>query len=127
MPLTKITIREGKNEEFIRTLCDEIQNAVVKEANAPADSRFFIVNEVKPGRAFIHPSYGGASRSDDFVLIEIRMNTGRSVEVKKNLYRAITANLERALDIRSDDVIVSIDEVPKENWSFGKGKATYVN
>jgi 4-oxalocrotonate tautomerase len=44
--------------------------------------------------------------------------------VKKNLYADIAARLE-TVGVRSDDVIISLVEVTKENWSFGGGRATY--
>ena len=49
---------------------------------------------------------------------------GRTVEVKKNLYADIALRLE-GLGVRPDDVMVSLIEVTKENWSFGGGRATY--
>jgi hypothetical protein len=45
--------------------------------------------------------------------------------VKKNLYADIAARLGRAVDVRPDDVLISLVEVTRENWSFGGGKATY--
>jgi len=65
-------------------------------------------------------SYGGVHRSDDIVIVEITLNAGRTLEVKKNLYAEIAARLE-TVGVRSDDVIVSLVEVTKENWSFGGG------
>jgi phenylpyruvate tautomerase PptA (4-oxalocrotonate tautomerase family) len=64
------------------------------------------------------------SRSDEIVVIEITLNAGRTVEVKKNLAAGIAKRLE-ALGVRPDDVLVSLIEVTKENWSFGGGRATY--
>lgn len=101
-------------------------SALATAAGAPADSRFCWVHEHEAENVFVHPSYGGVSRTDDSVLIEITLNSGRSLETKQKLYRALAAGLERELGIRPDDAIVCLREVPKENWSFGKGEATYV-
>jgi 4-oxalocrotonate tautomerase len=72
-----------------------------------------------------HPSYGGVSRSQDLIIIEITLNAGRSVDIKKSLYADIAARLQRSADVRPDDVLINLLEVTKENWSFGGGKATY--
>jgi phenylpyruvate tautomerase PptA (4-oxalocrotonate tautomerase family) len=64
------------------------------------------------------------NRSEDIVIIEITLNAGRTVEIKKNLYAGIAKRLE-ALGVRPDDVIMLLIEVTKENWSFGGGRATY--
>lgn len=37
----------------------------------------------------------------------------------------IAQELEGKLGIRSEDVFVNLIEVKKENWSFGKGLASY--
>ncbi len=125
MPLVKIHLRRGKSDEYRRSVADAVHEALVTQANVPVDDRFQIIFEHDGGAVIAHASYGGVSRSDDLILIEITLNAGRSVEVKKNLYADITARLGRDADIRPDDVVINLVEVTKENWSFGKGKATY--
>ena len=95
------------------------------EANVPPDDRFQIIHELDEASLIAHPSYGGVSRSADLIIIQITLNAGRTVEIKKKLYAEIAARLNRAVDVRLDDVLVSLVEVTKENWSFGGGRATY--
>jgi phenylpyruvate tautomerase PptA (4-oxalocrotonate tautomerase family) len=125
MPLVHITLREGKSQQFLRDLGDAVHAALVSEANVPEDDRFQIIHNVPPHQLVAHPSYAGVTRSEGLVIIEITLNLGRTVEVKRALYAAIARNLGRSLDIRPDDVLVSLVEVSKENWSFGNGIATY--
>ncbi|HVR44861.1 MAG TPA: tautomerase family protein [Thermoanaerobaculia bacterium] len=126
MPLVHVHLREGKSPEFHRAICDAVFAALVSEAGAPAESRFCFVHEYREGRILVHPTYGGVARSEDPLLIEVTLNSGRAAEVKSSLYRGIVRNLEKAIDVRPDDVIVSLREVPRENWSFGRGIATYL-
>ncbi len=65
------------------------------------------------------------NRSADLIIVEITLNAGRTVEIKKALYAEIAARLQKAIDVRPDDVMVSLVEVTKENWSFGGGRMTY--
>jgi len=125
MPLVRVTLRKGRSPEFIRDAGNAIHDALVAQANVPPDDRFQIFDEVEPDRLIAHPSYGGVERSEGLMIIEITLNAGRTLEIKKNLYADIAARLERALDVRPDDVLINLVEVPKENWSFGKGVATY--
>jgi len=125
MPLVRITLRKGRSAEFLRDAGDAIHEALVAQANVPADDRFQIFDEVEADRLIAHPSYGGVERSDGLMIIEITLNAGRTVEIKRNLYADIVARLGRAVDVRPDDVLISLVEVTKENWSFGKGIATY--
>jgi 4-oxalocrotonate tautomerase len=124
MPLVKIYIRDKKNDAEARAIGDAVHDALVAQANVPADDRFQILNRLDRDLIVAHPSYGGVSRSEDVVIIEITLNAGRTVEIKKNLYADIALRL-KGLGVRPDDVLVSLIEVTKENWSFGGGRATY--
>jgi len=125
MPFVKIFLRKGKSPEYLRSVADAVHGALVAQANVPADDRFQILHEVSDDSLIAHPSYGGVNRSKDVVIIEITLNVGRTVEIKKNLYADIARRLQDAADVRADDVMVSLVEVQKENWSFGGGRATY--
>ncbi len=125
MPIVKVYLRRGKSPEYIRSVGDAIHEALVAHANVPQDDRFQVFLQLEADLLIAHPSYGGVNRSDDLVIIEITLNAGRSVEIKKNLYAAITSRLHSAVDVRPDDVLISLIEVTKENWSFGGGRATY--
>lgn len=125
MPLVHIHLRAGKTPEYLKDVSNAVHDALVATANVPQDDRFQIIHQHEPEAMIAHPSYGGVSRSQDLIIIEITLNTGRTVEIKKALYAAIASNLGKAVDVRADDVMVSLTEVTKENWSFGGGKATY--
>lgn len=125
MPLVRITLRKGRSPEFLRDASAAVHEALVATANVPEDDRFHIIEEVEDGRLVAHPSYGGVSRTDGLVVVQITLNAGRTIEVKKALYAEIARRLLEAVDVRPDDVLVSLVEVTKENWSFGGGRATY--
>jgi 4-oxalocrotonate tautomerase len=125
MPLVRITLRRGRSPEFLRDLSEGVHAALVAQANVPADDKFHIIEEVEADRLIAHPSYGGVERSEGLVVIQITLNAGRTVEVKKSLYADIARRLQASVDVRPDDVLISLVEVTRENWSFGKGLATY--
>ena len=124
MPLVKIYSSNNRTAAELRAIGDGVHDALVAQANVPADDRFQILNRLDRDQIVSHPSYGGVSRSEDVVIIEITLNAGRTVDIKKNLYAEIAMRLEKA-GVRPDDVLVSLVEVTKENWSFGGGRATY--
>lgn len=125
MPFVKIYLRRGKSPEYLRSVGDSVHDALVATANVPADDRFQVIQELEAGHLIAHPTYGGVNRSDDLIVVEVTLNTGRTVDVKKALYAGIAERLQKAIDVRPDDVMVSLVEVTKENWSFGGGRATY--
>lgn len=125
MPLVRLTLRKGKSPEFLREATSAIHDALVATANVPPDDRFHVIDEVEHANLIAHPTYAGVERSDDVIFVEITLNAGRTVEVKRALYADIVKRLNTALDVRPDDVLINLVEVTKENWSFGRGIATY--
>jgi phenylpyruvate tautomerase PptA (4-oxalocrotonate tautomerase family) len=125
MPLVRISLRRGRSPEFLRDLADAVHAALVAQANVPEDDRFQVVEELEAHQLVANATYAGCERTEGVVLIQITLNEGRTVEIKKALYADLARRLAAACDIRPDDVLVSLVEVRKENWSFGKGLATY--
>jgi len=124
MPLVKIYTRKNKTDAELRAIADGVHDALVAQANVPVDDRFQILNRLERDQIVADPSYGGVSRSEDVVIVEITLNVGRTVEIKKNLYADIALRLER-VGVRPDDILISLVEVTRDNWSFGGGRATY--
>jgi 4-oxalocrotonate tautomerase len=125
MPLVRMTLTAGRPAAERRRIADAIHKALVDTANVPADDRFQVVQEVPADSLIWDAGYLGQSRSAQVVFIEITLNAGRTLEVKKALYAAIAAGLGKAAGVRPDDVLVNLVEVPRENWSFGGGVMSY--
>jgi phenylpyruvate tautomerase PptA (4-oxalocrotonate tautomerase family) len=125
MPLVRITLRQGQSPDFLRTAANAIHAALVETANVPADDQFQIIDEVPAANLIAHATYAGVERSEGLLIIEITLNAGRTVEVKRALYAEIARRLHQAIGVRPDDVLINLVEVTKENWSFGGGLATY--
>ncbi|HEY2091512.1 MAG TPA: tautomerase family protein [Thermoanaerobaculia bacterium] len=125
MPLVKIHLRKGKSPEYIRAVADGVHAALAAHANVPADDRFQLIHEYGADDIIAHPSYAGVTRTADLIVVEITLNAGRTLEIKKELYAGIARRLEEDPGVRPDDVLVNLVEVAKENWSFGRGLATY--
>ena len=115
VPLVRITLRRGRTPEFLREASNAIHEALVATANVPADDRFHIIEEVDHDHLVAHATYGGVERSDALIVVQITLNAGRTVEVKRALYADIARRLQETLDVRPDDVLVSLVEVTKEN------------
>ena len=124
MPLVRITLRKGKSPEFVQAVADAVHAALASQANVPADDRFQIIEQLDASAIIAHDTYAGVSRSADLIIVQITLNQGRTVEVKKALYTDMARRLGEA-GLRPDDLLVSLVEVSKENWSFGNGLATY--
>lgn len=127
MPLVRIDLLEGRSPGDIASIGDVVYEAMRATLNVPADDRFQIVTPHAPGTLFIDESYLGIRRSSGCVMIQVTLNAGRSVELKKNFYRAVADGLHARLGMRREDVFINLVEVAKENWSFGNGEAQYAD
>jgi 4-oxalocrotonate tautomerase len=125
MPLVYVTLAEGTTTQDQRTrIGDGIYHALIDVADVPEGDRFQVINEIPSTNLIYSADYRGFDRSPSVVFIQIFFNAGRSVDVKRELYVRIAKNLAAA-GVRGDDILVNLVEMPKENWSFGRGELSY--
>ena len=127
MPFVRVDLLEGKSTDYLAGLGEVVYQAMRATLNVPADDRFQVITEHKPGTLFVDERYLGIQRSADCALIQVTLNSGRSVQMKKDFYRAVADGLHARLGLRKEDVFISLVEVVKENWSFGDGEAQYAD
>ena len=125
MPLARIDMPAGKPADFRRTIGDVIYDAMTATLNVPANDRFQIFHEHAPDTLVIDPSYLGIARTREALILQVTLNEGRSLEMKRAFYKAVADGLHERLGFRREDVMISLVEVRKENWSFGNGEAQY--
>ena len=124
MPLVRISLLKGRSPELRRKIGDAIHRAMVETIDVPQHDRFQLLTEHEPGDLIYDSEYLGIARTDQIVIVQITMNTGRMLAQKRALFRCLADNLA-ALGLRREDVLVNLVEVAKENWSFGNGVASY--
>ena len=127
MPLVRISLREGKPPAYRRAIADAVHRAMVETIDVPPLDRFQVITEHPADGLVYDPAYLGIQRTDDVVLVQITLSSGRSVEKKKALFARIAALLKESPGLRPEDVFVNLVEVAKENWSFGNGVAQYAS
>lgn len=125
MPLVRISLRKGKTAGYREAIADGVHKALVETIGIPLTDRFQAITEHEKGGMISDPTYLNIQRTDDVVFIQITLNSGRSIEMKKALYAGIVRYLAESPGIRPQDVLINLVEVPKENWSFGNGEAQY--
>jgi 4-oxalocrotonate tautomerase len=125
VPLVRIDLVEGKGAAYGRMVGEVIYDAMIATINVPKDDRFQIITEHTADSLIFDPSYLGIQRSKECLCIQITLNEGRTTEMKRAFYKAIADGLHARLGLRREDVLISLVEVRKENWSFGNGEAQY--
>ncbi len=125
MPLVHISLREGKPAAHRRATGDAVHRAMVETINVPPLDRFQLITEHSHEGLIYDPTYLGIKRTDEVVFVQITLNTGRSTEQKRALYRRMAELIAESVGVQPQNLLVSLVEVARENWSFGEGKAQY--
>jgi len=127
MPLARIDLVRGKPAAFRKTLGEIVYKAMTDVINVPANDKFQIITEHAAEEINVADSYLGNDYTQDIILIQITMNAGRTVDMKKAFFKRIADDLHAQLNVRREDVVINLVEVAKENWSFGGGIAQYAS
>lgn len=125
MPLVRISLMKGKTQVLGKKVGGIVYRTMVDTINVPAKDNFQVITEHDNDSLIYDPSYLDIRRTDGIVFIQISLNEGRTVDQKKALYKTIAKRLHSELGVRTEDVLINLVEVKKENWSFGNGIAQY--
>jgi 4-oxalocrotonate tautomerase len=125
MPIARVDLVEGKTVEYRRQVGEIIYRAMIETLDVPRNDRFQVIAEHSKDDLIFDREYLGVHRSDDCIFIQITLNSGRTLETKQRFYKAVADGLHEGLKVRREDVLISLVEVQKENWSFGNGEAQY--
>lgn len=125
MPLVRIDLSQDSPESLGRSIGDIVYQAMIDVINVPADDKFQIISRRDANELVFPQQYLGIQYSPGIVFLQITLNQGRSIELKKAFYRRIAEDLHAKLGMRRQDVFINLVEVQKENWSFGDGEMQY--
>ncbi len=125
MPLVRIDIGPGNQTGLGKEVGEIIYRAMREEINVPADDKFQIITSYPVSELVFPRSYLGIEYSQGIVFIQITLNEGRTTELKQRFYKRIANDCSKELGIRKQDILISLIEVNKENWSFGNGEMQF--
>ncbi len=125
MPLVRISLRKDKAPGFGKRIGEVVYRTMVDTINVPLHDNFQVITEHDSEGLIYDPEYLNIPRTDDVVFIQITLNEGRTVEMKKLFYQTLAERLHRELGLRMEDILINLVEVKKENWSFGNGVSQY--
>ncbi|WP_088347044.1 MULTISPECIES: tautomerase family protein [Rhodomicrobium] len=126
MPLVRISLLKGKSKAHIRAIADGVHKALVEAYDVPADDRFQLIQQHEPEEFIYDADYLGIHRTDDLVIIQVTAGNWRETATKQAFYKAVADNLSENPGLRTEDVFISLLSVQRDDWSFGKGVASYV-
>jgi len=115
MPLVKVSLLKGKPKEEKKALIDAIHAALVEAFNIPENDRNQRIFEFEPEN-FELPE----GKTSNYILIEMDVFPGRSIEAKRKLYETIVLNLQRH-NIQASDILIVLNEPQLDNWGVRGG------
>jgi phenylpyruvate tautomerase PptA (4-oxalocrotonate tautomerase family) len=125
IPLIRIDLIEGRDQESLKKLLDVIHTAVVEAFDVTERDRYQIVHEHPENHMIIEDTGLKINRTRNLVVISI-VSKARSQEKKQRLYALLDEKLEDKCGIASTDLMVSIVENNDAVWSFGLGEAQFL-
>jgi len=124
MPFVRIDLSDTRPVEMRSRIADAVHQALVETVDVPTDDRFQVVTAHRAGELRFAPAYLGI-RHEDPVLVQVTLSRGRTTAQKQALYRRM-AELASGAGVPAAELVVSLVEVGREDWSFGNGMAQYV-
>jgi 4-oxalocrotonate tautomerase len=126
MPLVEIELLEGRSEAELDAISDAVHEAMVATLGVPQRDRFQLITERSPMHLRFDPNYLDIDRDEQFVLIRITLAAGRATDAKQGFYRRLAGLLAERIGMRTENLAVVMVENEREDWSFGRGQASYV-
>lgn len=113
MAQVKIYGLKGNLDKNREAISNSIHDSVMSAFEYPKEKKFHRYISLNNDE-FIYPD----DRSEEYIIIEISIFEGRSIEAKKLLIRELFNNINNATGISAQDIEITIYETPKENWGI---------
>jgi phenylpyruvate tautomerase PptA (4-oxalocrotonate tautomerase family) len=126
MPLVRISLIKGKSTAHVRSIADGVHKALVENYDVPLNDRFQLIQQYERDELIYNSDYLDIRRTDDIVLINVIVSRTRDTATKQAFYKALTNNLSENPGLRPEDILIVISPNDRDDWSFGKGLASYV-
>jgi phenylpyruvate tautomerase PptA (4-oxalocrotonate tautomerase family) len=115
MPNVTIEVRKRYTREQEEAIIDAVHAALMEGIKTPEWDRTIRLVVHEPHRFATPPK-----KDERYTLVDVDLFSGRSLEAKKALYRALVRNLG-ALGIPADHVKVLLRESAAQNWGIRGG------
>lgn len=126
MPLIRIDVIEGRSEADLAAISAAVHRGLTECFNVPERDRFQVITEHRAGRLIYNAGYLGVDRTDGIVLVQVFLSSGRTPELKQSFYSRVAELIVETAHTRPQDVMITLVENERADWSFGNGVAQYL-
>lgn len=103
-----------------------MQSVLESSFAAPPRDRYQIITQHEPYELICEDTALGYTRSNRLIFIQV-FQQGRSAEQKQALYAKLMESLVEKDGLSKHDLIVTCAANGKEDWSFGEGRAQFLD
>ena len=115
MALVKIETRKSWSTSQKKKIMGAVLTALIEALKVPENDPKIRFKEYLPDDFHV-----SSDTTENFILIEVSMFAGRSLQAKKKLYQGIIKNLGK-LGVIASDVLIVLNDIPLENWGIHGG------
>jgi len=87
MPLVRIDLIQGKSSDYRGAIGEVIYEAMLAILNVPKNDRFQVITEHPVEGFLFDPTYLGIQRSSDCIFIQLTLNVGRLMPLRRSFRR----------------------------------------
>ncbi|KAF7845888.1 hypothetical protein BT93_L0190 [Corymbia citriodora subsp. variegata] len=126
MPCVKIDMIKGvRSPDEIKHLAEVVQEVFLDKFAAPNRDRYQVITQHEPYELIFEDTGLNIPRTEKLVFIQI-FQQGRSADQKRALYASLAERLEKDCGVPGSDLVISCNRNEKEDWSFGYGRAQFL-
>src|SRR5262249_50417362 len=128
MPLAKIHVVEGRYDEHrIAKVSGAIQAALMNTLRVPPEDFYQLIFELPKNRLLHTSSFVGMHYTDDLIILDVTFIQGRPKETRLALLKDINTRVAAAAGVSTDDMLITLYEVPGDDISFRRSQAEREN
>lgn len=126
MPTIKIDMLKGRTKEEIKEILEITYEVMLEAFQAPLGDKYQIVNQHDDFEMEILDTGLGVSRTQNVIAFTL-ITRPRTKKQKTNFYKNLSETLNSKLNIRKEDIMISLIENKDEDWSFFNEEAQFLN
>ncbi|QNK61010.1 tautomerase family protein [Pedobacter sp. PAMC26386] len=127
MPFVNIYLPANFTAEVKKEISLSVHHSLMENFGIPENDYFQVIHAMDLEHLIFPERYLDIPHTADLIYIHITCGTGRTMEMKKELYASIAQKINERTKISTNDVIIILNEISWENWSFGEGIAQRVS
>lgn len=115
MPSARIEVRKKWNRSEKDQMISALHESMVECLKIPDHDRLIRLLEHAPEDFVVPPGC-----SENYVLVEISLFSGRSLDAKRALYKSVVSKFTE-IGVSKKDIFIILHEVPRDNWGIRGG------